>query len=204
MTDDTHDLHANLPEKEKEATIPAPSSQKQASLSGSFAQRIVTRMIKSTPKSRWPIVIGAFILLLIAMLPGIYSLGLLFRPSATPVLLTMVTSYNKNSSQGLEARRGAQLSIDEANQNGGVNGHKIVLNVLNDGGVNTKEDAKIANQATTSSSLLLLGPIYSSMVFPTSNPAPDISKIYSDSHIPLITASISSDALTHTNLHSVV
>lgn len=152
-------------------------------------------------------VVCALILILAVMLPGLFSLGLLFRPASAPLIITMVTSYNKQQSspsQGLDAWRGAKLYIDSVNQQGGVNGHQLQLQQVNDGALPGR-DRSIADQTVQSSSLLVLGPVYSFMVpkdinnIYSAKVAPDGQKTSNNAPIPLITASISSDALTQDN-----
>lgn len=137
----------------------------------------------------------ALILLLVIVLVASRAPGWLIKPSTAPLIITLVTSYNsrqQSPSQGLEAWQGAKLYIDQVNQQGGVNGRQILLQQINDQ-MPISNDRAIANQVVKSPSLLLLGPIYSSMV------PGEVNTIYRDAHLPLITASISSDALTREN-----
>ncbi|HEV2655954.1 MAG TPA: ABC transporter substrate-binding protein, partial [Ktedonobacteraceae bacterium] len=175
MTDKSLEHHANLPEKEKGTTTSAPSSPRQTGLPTGFMKRIGIRMRKFTRKPRPLMVVCALLLILAVMLPGLFSLGLLFRSASAPLIITMVTSYNEHQSspsQGLDAWRGAKLYIDSVNQQGGVNGHQIQLQQLNDDSLPGR-DRSIADQAIQSSSLLVLGPVYSFMV------PKDINNIYS-------------------------
>jgi len=160
----------------------AQTSKKIVSPTG-FAKRISMKPIRS--------VISVGLLTLVVVSLGIYSLNKLFNPA--PLTLAMVTTLSggPQASQGQEALNGAQLYIDTVNEAGGVNGHPLKLQVFDDK-FNANQAGVVARQVIASPALLLLGPAYSAMALP-------VNKIYGDAHIPLITASVSSDALTQNN-----
>jgi branched-chain amino acid transport system substrate-binding protein len=198
MADNSRDQHANVPEKEKSTTELASSAPEKTNLPTGLAKRTSSGIARFMRNPLRVLMVGsALILLLVIVLRDLSSFGLLFKPSGTPLIVTMVTSYNdrqKSPSQGLEAWQGAKLYIDRINQqDGGVNGHPILLQQLNDE-THYTSDRSIADQVVQKSrSLLVLGPVYSAMV------PSDVNRIYRDASLPLITASISSDALTRDN-----
>jgi hypothetical protein len=145
-------IHQDAPEKEKAHS--APSSPPQTNLPTGFTKRIGIKVSKFARNPRPLLVVSALILILTIMLPGLFSLGLLFRPSNAPFIITMVTSYNEQQSspsQGLDAWRGAKLYIDFVNQQGGVDGQQLQLQQLNDDSL-PAGDRSIADQAIQSSS----------------------------------------------------
>lgn len=198
MADDSVDQLADPLEEEKAAATHASPSSKHVGKPVSSAKSIGMRLAKSMRRPRQRMMASALILVLILalVLPAAYSFGLLFRPSSAPLIIAMVTSYKgEQESPGLEAWQSAKLYIDFVNQQkGGVNGHQILLEQLNDETTYTdKREQSIADQVSKSRSLLVLGPVYSAMV------PKKINDIYKKARIPLITGSISSDALTTEN-----
>ena len=151
---------------------------------------------RSTKVGTWSpkkiIALASLLILILVVMPlGIYILNRLFSPA--PLTLAMVTTLSGGPQklQGQEALNGAQLYIDSVNASGGVNGHPLELRVFDDK-FDSKQAATVARQVISSPSLLMLGPIYSATALPVNN-------IYSAAQLPLITASVSSDALTQNN-----
>jgi branched-chain amino acid transport system substrate-binding protein len=137
-----------------------------------------------------------FTILLVAVLimgfVGAYGVGILQSKSRAPYTLAISTALSgPQAEEGQEALQGVQLYLSAINRAGGVNGHQLHLLIFNDKDDPTTAE-QVAHQIVNSPSLLTLGPLYSSIAVPT-NP------IYKDAQIPVISASVSNDAITTGN-----
>ncbi len=130
---------------------------------------------------------GLIVLVFVVVLLGIFRFS-----GSTPLTLAMVTtSSGPQAWMGQEALNAVELKINEVNQEGGVNGHPIQLQVFDDK-FDHDTAKQIAHKVAASSSLMVLGPIYSQMSV-ESNP------IYKAAQIPLLTGTVSSDSLVQEN-----
>jgi branched-chain amino acid transport system substrate-binding protein len=191
MTNDTPPDHqTHVPQKKLSIGAPVSSPPENTSLSAGLTKRAGKRNLIPIRSRRLFIVAS---LLALALVVGLLPLiSLLPKPASAPLTLAMVATLSgSQASQGQEALRGTQLYLNAVNQAGGVNGHQLQLHVYNDQFDATHANS-VAHQVIASPSLLVLGPIYSATTLP-------VNHIYSAAHLPLITASVSSDLLTRNN-----
>ncbi|HEY0753643.1 MAG TPA: ABC transporter substrate-binding protein [Ktedonobacteraceae bacterium] len=144
------------------------------------------------PGRRYLLLFILLALVLVVGFVGTYSVSKLQSTSKAAYTLAISTSLSgSQAAPGQEALQGVQLYLDSVNRAGGVNGHTLDLLVFND-----KDDVataqKVAHQVIASPALLMLGPLYSGIAVPSN-------QIYRNAHLPVISASVSNDAITSNN-----
>ena len=92
---------------------------------------------------------------------------------------------------GEEARNAAQLYLDEVNAGGGIDGHRVVLDIVDDKGNPSVARSGVAGIAS-GKALIVLGH-YLSVTSAAAGP------LYRDAHIPALTPFSYADAVTQDN-----
>jgi branched-chain amino acid transport system substrate-binding protein len=131
---------------------------------------------------RWSAALGSAVLALVALGAG--------PARAQEVVIGVAAPMTGNLAQiGKQFAEGAQLAADEVNQNGGIDGKKVVIRVEDDKG-DPKDAATVARKFASDDRILAVLGHYSSSACLAAIP------IYSKAHLATITPSASNTDLT--------